>query len=59
MILAPIIKERKGENNKTMDNLARQFYIGARIVGEVCDLSDPPNLALQKKHTIEVVVERF
>ena len=32
---------------------------GARVDGEICDLSDPPELALQKKHTIEVVVDRF
>ncbi|MCL7660628.1 hypothetical protein M8360_35230, partial [Klebsiella pneumoniae] len=36
-----------------------QGYIRARIDGEVCDLSDPPKLELQKKHTIEVVVDRF
>ncbi|MGL5370567.1 MAG: excinuclease ABC subunit UvrA, partial [Plesiomonas shigelloides] len=40
-------------------NLAAQGYIRARIDGEVCDLSDPPALELQKKHTIEVVVDRF
>lgn len=59
MILAPIVKERKGEHVKTLDNLAAQGYIRARIDGEVCDLSDPPTLALHKKHTIEVVVDRF
>ncbi|HIF9177948.1 TPA: excinuclease ABC subunit UvrA [Photobacterium damselae] len=59
MILAPIIKERKGEHVKTLANLAAQGYIRARIDGEVCDLSDPPTLELHKKHTIEVVVDRF
>ncbi|MGL5696923.1 MAG: excinuclease ABC subunit UvrA, partial [Plesiomonas shigelloides] len=59
MLLAPIIKERKGEHSKTLQNLAAQGYIRARIDGEVCDLSDPPALELQKKHTIEVVVDRF
>ena len=59
MLLAPIIKERKGEHNKTLENLAGQGYIRARIDGEVCDLSDPPKLELQKKHTIEVVIDRF
>lgn len=39
--------------------MAAQGYIRARIDGEICDLSDPPELALQKKHTIEVVVDRF
>ncbi|SES74509.1 excinuclease ABC subunit UvrA [Thorsellia anophelis] len=59
MLLAPIIKERKGEHQKTLDNLAAQGYIRARINGEICDLSDPPKLELQKKHTIEVVVDRI
>ena len=59
MLLAPIIKERKGEHSKTLQNLAAQGYIRARIDGEVCDLSAPPALELQKKHTIEVVVDRF
>ena len=59
MLLAPIIKERKGEHTKILANLAAQGYIRARIDGEVCDLSDPPNLELQKKHTIEVIVDRF
>ncbi|EQB99982.1 excinuclease ABC subunit UvrA [Photorhabdus temperata] len=59
MLLAPIVKERKGEHTKLLDNLAAQGYIRARIDGEVCDLSDPPKLELQKKHTIEVVIDRF
>ncbi|CDH20386.1 excinuclease ABC subunit UvrA [Xenorhabdus bovienii] len=59
MLLAPVVKERKGEHTKLLDNLAAQGYIRARIDGEVCDLSDPPKLELQKKHTIEVVVDRF
>ncbi|MEA9445479.1 excinuclease ABC subunit UvrA [Candidatus Fukatsuia symbiotica] len=59
MLLAPVVKDRKGEHSKTLENLAVQGYIRARINGEVCDLSDPPKLELQKKHTIEVVVDRF
>ncbi|MEF1225954.1 excinuclease ABC subunit UvrA [Vibrio fortis] len=59
MLLAPIVKERKGEHVKTLQNLAAQGFIRARIDGETCDLSDPPALELHKKHTIEVVVDRF
>ncbi|WP_261903535.1 excinuclease ABC subunit UvrA [Vibrio fortis] len=59
MLLAPIVKERKGEHVKTLQNLAAQGFIRARIDGETCDLSDPPTLELHKKHTIEVVVDRF
>ncbi|AMG13233.1 excinuclease ABC subunit UvrA [Vibrio vulnificus] len=59
MLLAPIVKERKGEHVKTLENLAAQGFIRARIDGETCDLTDPPTLELHKKHTIEVVVDRF
>ncbi|NLS14588.1 excinuclease ABC subunit UvrA [Vibrio sp. SM6] len=59
MLLAPIVKERKGEHVKTLENLAAQGFIRARIDGEACDLTDPPPLELHKKHTIEVVVDRF
>ncbi|PSJ40120.1 excinuclease ABC subunit UvrA [Zobellella taiwanensis] len=59
MLLAPVVRNRKGEHSKLLDNLAAQGFIRARIDGEVCDLSDPPALELQKKHTIEVVVDRF
>ena len=59
MVLAPVLQDRKGEHAKLLDNLAAQGYIRARIDGEVCDLSDPPTLELQKKHTIEVVVDRL
>jgi len=59
MLLAPVIRERKGEHTKTLENLAAQGYIRARIDGQVCDLSDPPSLELHKKHSIDVVVDRF
>ena len=59
MLLAPVVKNRKGEHLKILENVAAQGYIRARIDGEICDLSDPPKLELQKKHTIEVVVDRF
>lgn len=59
MLLAPVVSDRKGEHVKMLQNLAAQGYIRARIDGEVCDLSDPPELDLHKKHTIEVVVDRF
>lgn len=59
MLLATIVKERKGEHVKTLENLAAQGFIRARIDGETCDLTDPPKLELHKKHTIEVIVDRF
>jgi excinuclease ABC subunit A len=59
MLLAPVVQARKGEHIKTLEGLSAQGFIRARIDGEVCDLSDPPDLDLRKKHTIEVVVDRF
>ncbi|WP_133469809.1 excinuclease ABC subunit UvrA [Paraglaciecola marina] len=59
MLLGPVVQDRKGEHVKTLENLAAQGFIRARIDGNVCDLSDPPELDLHKKHTIEVVVDRF
>ncbi|MEZ9629857.1 excinuclease ABC subunit A [Vibrio breoganii] len=59
MLMAPIVKERKGEHVKTFENLAAQGFIRARVDGDICDLSDPPTLELHKKHTIEVIVDRF
>ncbi|MCC2607710.1 excinuclease ABC subunit UvrA [Planctobacterium marinum] len=59
MLLAPVVKDRKGEHIKTLENLAAQGFIRARIDGEICDLSDPPELDLHKKHSIDVVVDRF
>ncbi|WP_410678943.1 excinuclease ABC subunit UvrA [Avibacterium paragallinarum] len=59
MLLAPVVKDRKGEHIKILEHIAAQGYPRARIDGEICDLSDPPTLELQKKHTIEVVVDRF
>ncbi|MEE6029595.1 excinuclease ABC subunit UvrA [Avibacterium paragallinarum] len=59
MLLAPVVKDRKGEHIKILEHIAAQGYLRARIDGEICDLSDPPALELQKKHTIEVVVDRF
>ena len=59
MVLAPVVRDRKGEHVKTLENLAAQGFIRARIDGEVCDLSDPPELELHKKHSIEVVVDRL
>lgn len=59
MILAPVVRERKGEHVQLFQQLQAQGYVRARIDGELCELDDPPPLALRKKHTIEVVVDRF
>ena len=59
MLLAPVVNNRKGEHVKLLESLSAQGFIRARIDGEVCDLTDPPELELHVKHTIEVVVDRF
>jgi excinuclease ABC subunit A len=59
MLLAPVISERKGEYHKLLQELKTQGFIRARIDGDIYDLDDAPDLELHKKHTIEVVIDRF
>ncbi len=59
MILAPIVRDRKGEHVQLLQQLQSQGYVRARIDGEICELDSPPKLGLRTKHTIEVVVDRF
>jgi excinuclease ABC subunit A len=59
MLLAPVINDRKGEHIQLLDDLRAQGFIRARIDGTVYDLDEPPALDLKKKHTIEVIVDRF
>ena len=59
MLLAPIIKDRKGEHLHVFDQLRANGFVRARVDGTVVDLDDVPELEKNKKHTIEVVVDRF
>ena len=59
VLLAPVIKERKGEHLQLMRNYLTQGFIRARINGEIIELSDPPSLERNKKHSIEIIVDRF
>ncbi len=59
MLLAPIVRERKGEHLHVFDQLRRDGFIRARVDGVVVDLDDVPELDKKKKHTIEVVIDRF
>ena len=59
MLLAPVISERKGEHQKLLSELNSQGFIRARVDGELYELDEPPELELHRKHTIEVVVDRF
>jgi excinuclease ABC subunit A len=58
-VLAPIVRGRKGEYGKLLEELARKGYPRARIDGEVRELAEPIRLAKTYKHTIEVVVDRL
>lgn len=59
MLLAPVIKERKGEHLHIFDKLRAQGFVRVRIDGIVVDLDDVPELDKKKKHTVDVVVDRF
>lgn len=59
MLLAPIVKERKGEHLHVFEQLRANGFVRARIDGIVVDLDEAPELEKKKKHTIEVVVDRF
>lgn len=59
MLLAPVVRDRKGEHLHTLENLQREGFIRARIDGLLVDLDDAPALDKKKKHTIDVVVDRF
>ena len=59
MMLAPVIRNRKGEHLQLFENFKSQGFLRVRIDGVVYDLDDVPELELRTKHTIEVVVDRF
>jgi excinuclease ABC subunit A len=59
MLLAPVVKNRKGEHSKLLNDLQRQGFIRARIDGEIVELEEAPKLSLHKNHTIEIIVDRL
>ena len=59
MLLAPVIRDRKGEHVQLFESLKAQGYLRVRVDGTVYDLDAVPALELRKKHTIEVVIDRF
>ena len=59
MILAPVIRDRKGEYQKLLNNFYSQGFIRARIDGDIYSLEEPPELDLHKKHNIEIIIDRF
>jgi excinuclease ABC subunit A len=59
MLLAPLVREAKGEHRDLFTDLVRQGFTRARVDGTVCRVEDPPPLEKQIKHTIDVVVDRL
>ena len=59
MLLAPVIRDRKGEHVQIFDQLRGSGFVRARVDGRVIELDEVPELEKNKKHTIEVVVDRF
>jgi len=59
MLLAPVVQDRKGEHVQLFAELRSQGFLRARVDGRLVELEDPPRLDLRRKHTIEVVVDRF
>jgi excinuclease ABC subunit A len=59
MILAPLVRGRKGEYRQVFEHLRQQGYVRVRVDGVIRDLSDPIDLDKNKKHTIEAVIDRL
>lgn len=59
MILAPVVREKKGEHFSLIEELRSQGFIRARIDGQIVELDQAPELNLRSKHTIEVIVDRI
>ena len=59
MVLAPIVRERKGEHLHVFDELRTSGFIRARVDGILCEIEYPPELEKNKKHSIDVVVDRL
>ena len=59
MIMAPVVRERKGEHVKVLENAVKSGFVRARIDGEMRDLGEKTDLKKTNKHTIEIVVDRL
>ena len=59
MLLAPVVRERKGEHAQVFDQLRAQGFVRVRVNGVAHELDEVPALALRQKHTIEAVIDRF
>ncbi|NIO00919.1 MAG: excinuclease ABC subunit UvrA [Candidatus Latescibacteria bacterium] len=58
-ILSPVVRGRKGEHRKLFETVQKEGFVRVRVNGEIFDASNPPKLNKQKKHNIEIVVDRL
>lgn len=59
MLLAPVVRERKGEHLSVFDEMRAQGFVRVRVNGTLYEIDEVPKLDKQKKHSIDVVVDRF
>ena len=59
MLLAPVVRERKGEHAQVFEQLRAQGFVRVRVDGQLYEIDAVPTLALRQKHTIEAVIDRF
>nr|WP_225621643.1 excinuclease ABC subunit UvrA [Xylella fastidiosa] len=59
MLLAPVVRERKGEHTQVFEQLRAQGFVRVRVDGELYEIDAVPTLTLRQKHTIEAVIDRF
>ena len=59
MLLAPVVKDRKGEHMNLFESMYAQGYVRARVDGQIIDLSEPPTLKKNFKHNIDIIIDRL
>ena len=59
MLLAPVVRNRKGEHANLLESMHAQGYVRARVDGQVIDLSEPPTLKKNFKHNIDIIIDRL
>jgi len=59
MVLSPIVRGRKGEHRKVLESVEKEGFVRVRINGEIVDVTEAPKLERQKKHNIDIVVDRL
>ena len=59
MLMAPVVRNRKGEHMNLFESMHAQGYIRARVDGQVIDLSEPPALKKNLKHNVDIIIDRL